>query len=91
MNIYLPDVEKDISKYGTVIFVRDESGSLSNDNAAKTCDVLRRASEKFSHLVLIKHDTKIASIEEFDTCNEDFENSIVKYLKILFVLCLKPM
>jgi predicted metal-dependent peptidase len=78
MNIYLPDVEKDISKYGTVIFVRDESGSLSNDNAAKTCDVLRRASEKFSHLVLIKHDTKIASIEEFDTCNEDFENSIVK-------------
>lgn len=78
MDMYLPDVEKDLSKYGTVIFARDESGSLSNTDAAKTCDVLRQASEKFSHIVLIKHDTKIASIEEFDSCNEEFEKSITQ-------------
>ena len=78
LDLYLPDAEKDLSKYGTVIFVRDESGSLSNEDAAKTCDILRQAAEKFSKIILIKHDTKIASMEKFDSCNEDFERSIIK-------------
>lgn len=73
---YLPDIIEDEEKYGTLIISRDESGSMSDEEIAKAGGIIMDAKEFYKKIVLIKHDTSISKIYEF----EEISNDIIKAL-----------
>lgn len=68
---YLPSVIDENSSYGTLIIARDESGSITDIECAKAAGIIADAKNYYKKIILIKHDTKISSINEFDEINED--------------------
>lgn len=68
---YLPAIVEDEEKYGTLIISRDESGSMTNDDIAKAAHIIMEAKAHYKKIVLIKHDTVISNISEFDELTPD--------------------
>lgn len=68
---YLPAQVEAPDKYGTLIVARDESGSMSDEEVAKAAGIIADAKDYYKKIILIKHDTKIASIDEFEYLTEE--------------------
>lgn len=68
---YLPDVVEDDEKYGTLVISRDESGSMTDDDIAKAVQIIVEAKAHYKKIVLLKHDTKITSVETFEDISAD--------------------
>lgn len=69
LDMYLPSIEEDESKYGTLLLALDESGSMSDDDVAKAFSVIRDAKEYYKQIYFIEHDEKIVEkqlISELD-------------------------
>ena len=71
---YLPNIVEDETKYGTLIISRDESGSMSDSDIAKAGQIILDAKEYYNKIVLIKHDTSISKIYEFEEISDDIIN-----------------
>lgn len=68
---YLPAQEENAEKYGVLIVARDESGSMSENDLAKAAGIIAEAKEHYKKIIIIKHDTDIVSIDEFEELNDD--------------------
>ena len=68
---YLPAQVEAPDKYGTLIVARDESGSMSDEEVAKAAGIIADAKDYYKKIILIKHDTKIASVNEFEYLTEE--------------------
>jgi hypothetical protein len=68
---YLPDIIEDNEKYGTLIIARDESGSMSDEDISKAGQIIMDAKAYYKKIIVIKHDTEISKIEEFEELTED--------------------
>ena len=73
---YLPDIVEDEEKYGTLIISRDESGSMTDNEIAKAGGIILDAKAFYKKIVLIKHDTNISKIYEFEDLNDDVINCL---------------
>ena len=71
MDIYLPDIDTNNEKYGTLIVARDESGSMSDDEVAKCGAIIADAKEHYKKIIILKHDTEIQYEGEFEDLNDD--------------------
>jgi len=78
MDYILPGYEDD-RVYNTVIFVNDESGSISEDDSARFHDVIFQSKQWFKELIVIKHDDKLVWEHEYqsDEIGKDEENEIM--------------
>lgn len=74
---YLPDIMTDENKYGTLIIARDESGSMSEEAISKAAQIILEAKDHYKKIVVLKHDTKISEIKEF----EDIDMDVLKSIK----------
>jgi hypothetical protein len=70
-SIYLPSQIETNSSYGTLIVARDESGSISDVDCRKAASIISDAKEYYKQIIVLKHDTKITSIKEFNEMNDD--------------------
>lgn len=68
---YLPSATDDNSAYGTLIVARDESGSMSDAECAKAAGIIADAKNYYKKIIVLKHDTKISSINEFEELDEN--------------------
>lgn len=73
---YLPDIVEEETKCGTLIVARDESGSMSDEEIAKAAQIIAEAKEHYQKIVVIKHDTKIGAVKEF----EEMDDDVVKFI-----------
>ena len=73
---YLPDIVEDEEKYGTLVIARDESGSMTDNEIEKAATIIMDAKAFYKKIVIIKHDTKITSIKEF----EDLTDEALKHI-----------
>lgn len=73
---YLPDIVQQPHKYGKLIIAIDESGSINNDNVCKAGQIVMEANDLYDSIIVIKHDTKITSIKQFD----QIDQSVIDYL-----------
>jgi predicted metal-dependent peptidase len=67
----LPSATDDNSAYGTLIVARDESGSMSDAECAKAAGIIADAKNYYKKIIVLKHDTKISSINEFEELDEN--------------------
>ena len=74
---YLPDIVEDDEKYGTLIIARDESGSMTDEDIAKAGKIIMDAKEFYKKIVLLKHDTTISKVLEFEEINNDVIQSLL--------------
>lgn len=74
---YLPGQREDESAYGTVVIARDESGSISDNEISQAASIIMEAKEYYKNVIIIKHDTLITSINEFDEINDDVKNLLL--------------
>ena len=72
---YLPDIVED-EKYGTLVISRDESGSMTDEDIAKAASIILDAKAFYKKIVVIKHDTEIKKIYEFEEINEEVINCL---------------
>lgn len=75
---YLPDIIEDEEKYGTLIIARDESGSMSDEELSKAAGIIMDAKEFYKKIVVIKHDTDISKVYEFEDINDDVVKTLMK-------------
>ena len=75
---YMPSQTSDSNSYGTLIVARDESGSMSDQDCAKAASIIADAKNYYKKIIVIKHDTEIKSINEFDELNEEAKNMLLK-------------
>ena len=68
---YLPAIVEDTNKYGTLIVSVDESGSMGDDDIRKAAKIIIDAKGYYKKIIVLKHDTNIASIEQFEELTED--------------------
>ena len=68
---YLPAQEENAEKYGVLIVARDESGSMSENDLAKAAGIIAEAKEHYKKIIIIKHDTDIVSVNEFEELNDE--------------------
>ena len=68
---YLPSQSIDTEKYGTLIVARDESGSMTDMEIAKAAGIIADAKEHYKKIIIIKHDTDIVSVNEFEDLNDE--------------------
>ena len=72
---YLPYYQ-DEEKYGTVVFMIDESGSVSSNDLKSAISIVIQSKEYFKNLYVIKHDTKCG----FEKIYEDISDEDIKEL-----------
>lgn len=75
--VYLPSTCEDNEAYGTLIIVRDESGSMSDDDCRKAAGIIKDSKEFYKKIILIKHDISISSVNEFEEMNNDAEKLLL--------------
>lgn len=63
---YLPSQCEDEGAYGTVIIVRDESGSMTDEEVSKAASIIMEAKDYYQKIVVIKHDVLITSVNTFE-------------------------
>ena len=68
---YLPGLVYDDEKYNTVFIVRDESGSITDEECQKAASIIFESKEFFQKVIAIKHDTKITAIREIKNADDD--------------------
>lgn len=73
---YLPAIVEDTNKYGTLIVSVDESGSMSDEDIRKAGKIIIDAKGYYKKIIVIKHDTEIANIEEFEELTEENINNL---------------
>lgn len=73
---YLPAIVEDTNKYGTLIISIDESGSMGDDDIRKAAKIIIDAKGYYKKIIVLKHDTQIANIEEFEELNEDIVKNL---------------
>ncbi len=76
-SIYLPSQCEDETKYGTVIIARDESGSMTNDECSKAASIILEAKDFYDKIIVLKHDVKIVSVDEFDEVDENVKDMLL--------------
>jgi hypothetical protein len=74
---YLPDIVEDEEKYGTLIISRDESGSMTDTEIAKAGGIILDAKAFYKKIVLIKHDSKISKVYEFEEISDEIINVLI--------------
>jgi len=78
LGMYLPSIEDDTQRYGTVLVCLDESGSMSNELLEKAASVIAESKEFYKKVSLLKHDTDIISINEFEELDDSAIECILK-------------
>jgi len=73
-SLYLPSCCEDETGYGTLIIARDESGSMTNDECRKAASIILESKEYYNKIVVVKHDTKIVSVDEFTEIDDEIKN-----------------
>jgi predicted metal-dependent peptidase len=68
---YLPSQIDTNSTYGTLIIARDESGSMSDNECRQAAGIIADAKAYYKKIILIKHDTEIKSVFEFEDMNDE--------------------
>lgn len=77
-DVYLPDQIESEASYGTLIVARDESGSMSDDECRKAATVIKESKEYYKKVIVIKHDTSIASVDVLEDDNvSDLEERLL--------------
>jgi hypothetical protein len=76
---YLPAIIEDETKFGTLIISQDESGSMTNEQIEKITSIILEAKEHYNKIILLKHDTKITNVIEFE--QDDFNDNILTEIK----------
>lgn len=76
-SLYLPVQCEDEEKYGTLIIARDESGSMTNEEISQAASIILEAKEFYKKIILIKHDTEITSVEEFEEIDDQVKRSLM--------------
>ena len=76
-SLYLPAQCEDENTYGTLIIARDESGSMTNEECQKAASIILEAKEFYKKIVVLKHDTKIVSINEIEDITDDVKNMLL--------------
>lgn len=74
---YLPGFVYDEENRGTVFIVRDESGSITNEECQQAASIVFEAKEFYKKIILLKHDTKITSVNEFEEIDDDVINKFL--------------
>lgn len=78
LGIYMPGYDTE-EKYNSVLIAVDESGSISDEDIQKAVSIIYQSRKYFSKLIVIKHDTIVKDIKEFDIDDINNENHIVEY------------
>ena len=73
----LPGIDNSESGKGTLIIARDESGSMSDEDIRKAASIIIDAKEYYKKIIILKHDTKIVEITEFDEINDNIINMLL--------------
>lgn len=73
----LPGIDDSESGKGTLIVARDESGSMSEQDIAAAASIILDAKEHYKKIIVIKHDTDIAEIKEFEEVSDDVKKMLL--------------
>lgn len=66
---YLPNTDVE-EKFGTIAFLVDESGSMSDEEISQSADIIRQAKAYYKKILVIKHDTHVGWEKEYDEMSD---------------------
>lgn len=66
---YLPNTDIE-EKFGTIAFLVDESGSMSDDEISQAADIIKQSKSYYKKILVIKHDTDVGWEKEFDEMSD---------------------
>jgi predicted metal-dependent peptidase len=78
---YLPGILEEES-YGTIIFMNDVSGSMSDDDFRKSISAIRQSCTYFKNLYVIQHDVEVLSKEfyhSFDELESNLDQVMIRH------------